>query len=112
VSKHRLQDYYNQADVLVLPTYFEGRALVVGEALASGLPVLSTPACGAEDLLDQTCGRLVPTGDLDALVESLRWFDRHRERLSAMGRAARAKAELCTWEHYRQCVTEAVAPFA
>jgi glycosyltransferase involved in cell wall biosynthesis len=112
VSKDRLQDFYNQADVLVLPTYFEGRALVVGEALASGLPVLSTPACGAEDLFDETCGRLVPTGNLDALVESLRWFDQHRERLSAMSRAARAQAEGCTWEHYRQCVTEAVAPFA
>src|SRR5262249_54386370 len=40
VARERLRDYYARADVLVLPTYFEGRALVIGEALASGLPVL------------------------------------------------------------------------
>jgi glycosyltransferase involved in cell wall biosynthesis len=111
VSKDRLRDYYHQAEVVVLPTYFEGRALIIGEALASGLPVITTPASGAEDLIDDNCGRLVPVGNLDALVESLRWFDKNREQLPALSRAARAQAERCTWENYRRCVTEAVAPF-
>jgi starch synthase len=111
VSKDRLRDYYDRADIFVLPTYFEGRALVIGEALSSGLPVLTTPASGAEDLIDDTCGRLVPTGNFDALVESLRWFDKNRELFPTLSRTARARAEGCTWENYRRRVSEAVTPF-
>jgi glycosyltransferase involved in cell wall biosynthesis len=111
VSRDRLRDYYNHADVFVLPSYFEGRALVVGEAMASGLPVISTPASGAGDLIDDSCGRLIPTGSVDALVSSFRWFDNNRDQLPKMSRAARAQAERCTWENYRRCVFQAVAPY-
>jgi len=111
VSRERLCDYYGQADIFVFPTYFEGRALVIGEALSSGLPVITTPASGAEDLIDDGCGRLVPTGNFDALVESLRWFDKNRELLPALGFTARARAEACTWENYRRRVSEAAAPY-
>jgi hypothetical protein len=62
-------------------------------------------------MIDDTCGRLVPTGNLEALVESLRWFDTHRERLPMLSRAARTQAERWTWENYRRCLTEAVVPF-
>ncbi len=111
VSRDRLRDYYRDADVFVFPTYFEGRALVVGEALASGLPVLSTRASGADDLINETCGRVVPEGNLEALVEGLRWFGENRGQLAAMGHAARVQAERCDWSNYRRCVSEAVAPF-
>jgi len=111
VSRDQLRECYQQANVFVLPTFFEGRALVIGEAMASGLPVLSTPASGAEDLIDDSCGKLVPAGNLEALVEGLKWFDQHREQLSELSRAARVRAERCTWRHYRHCVTSAVAPF-
>ncbi len=111
MSSDRLGGYYDQADVFVLPSYFEGRALAIGEAMSSGLPVLSTPASGADDLLDESCGRIVQTGNLEALVEGLRWFDNHRERLPALGRVARARAERNSWKNYREQVTQAVAPF-
>jgi glycosyltransferase involved in cell wall biosynthesis len=74
-----------------------------------GLPVLTTPASGAQDLIDDTCGRLMPTGNFDALVESLRWFERNRDQLPALGQAARARASRNTWENYRRGVSEAVA---
>ena len=111
VSRDMLRDYYDRADIFVFPSYFEGRALVVGEALSSGLPVLTTPASGAEDLIDDTCGRLVPTGNYDALVESLRWFDKNREKLPQLRRSALARAQGCTWQNYRRCVSEGVGPF-
>jgi starch synthase len=110
VSSQQLRSFYHRADVFVFPTNFEGRALVIGEALASGLPVLTTHASGADDMVDNTCGRILARDNFDSLVESLRWFYQNRHRLPALSRAARANAESCTWEHYRRRVTEAVAP--
>lgn len=111
VPKDRLREYYAEADVFVFPTFFEGRALVVSEALSGGLPVISTPASGADDLIDDSCGRLIPTGNLEALVESLRWFDKNRERIPEMGQSAKLQASRSTWENYGRRVIDAVAPF-
>lgn len=111
VSSQQLRSFYHDAEVFVFPTNFEGRALVVGEALASGLPMLTTYASGADDMVDETCGRILAPDNLDSLVESLRWFSDNRHRLPELSRAARINAERCTWEQYRRCVTEAVTPF-
>jgi starch synthase len=107
-SREKLRAALAGADVFVCPTFFEGRSLVVGEALACGLPVVTTAASGMTDLVDETCGRIISVGDAEALVESLRWFAQNRDRLPAMKSAARVRAETCTWAHYRQCVSEAV----
>ncbi len=111
VSSNRLRGMYREADVFVFPTNFEGRALALLEALASGLPVLTTCASGADDVVDDACGRMLPPDDLEALVEGLRWFDRNRDRLPELSRAARMNAERCSWDAYRRRLTEAVAPF-
>jgi glycosyltransferase involved in cell wall biosynthesis len=110
VSSQQLRRFYQEADVFVFPTNFEGRALVVGEALASGLPVLTTHASGADGLVDSTCGRIIEMGDFESLVEGLRWFDQNRQRIPELSRAARSNAERCTWERYRRRVTDAVTP--
>ena len=112
VSAERLRAIYAGADVFVFPTNFEGRALVVGEALASGLPVLTTKASGMDDTIDESCGRIVAADDRDALVEGLRWFARNAGRAPQMSQAARTRAETCTWDHYRARLTDAVRPFA
>jgi glycosyltransferase involved in cell wall biosynthesis len=110
-SLEQLRERYQRADVFVSPSYFEGRALVLGEALACGLPVIATSASGAEDFIDQQCGRLIATGSLDELVDAFRWFSDNRDKLPTMSLEARARAEQCTWDNYRRAVTEAVAPF-
>ena len=111
VPRDSLKAEYGNADVFVFPSYFEGRALVIGEAMASSLPVLTTRASGADDMIDATCGRIVASGDMDALAEALVWFDRHRSELPSMGRAARLRAAACTWNNYRDRVSDAVGPY-
>jgi glycosyltransferase involved in cell wall biosynthesis len=110
LGPHDLSRVFRQADVFVFPSNFEGLGLVVTEALASGLPVLTTQGRGGDEMMDAASGRTVPPDDLDALVEGLCWFDQHRDQLPQMSRAARLNAELCTWARYRSLVTAAVEP--
>jgi glycosyltransferase involved in cell wall biosynthesis len=110
-SPEALRECYRAADVFVFPSFFEGFGLVLLEAMASGLPVIASEATAGPDVMTKDCGQLVPIGNLDALITSLRWFDNKREQLPMLSRAARVQAERCTWQNYRRCVTEAVAPF-
>ena len=110
-SPEELRERYRAADVFVFPSFFEGFGLVLLEAMACGLPAIASEATAGPDVITEACGRLVPTGSTEALVECLRWFDKNREQLPALSQAARAKAESCSWNNYRRSVTEAVAPF-
>ena len=107
-SREDLRDRYRAADVFVFPSYFEGFGLVLLEAMACGLPAIASTATAGPDVLDDGCGRLVETGNVDALVEAFHWCSAHRERLPVMRAAARQRAEQCSWEAYRQKVAAAV----
>jgi starch synthase len=111
LAPRELRERYRAADVFLFPSYFEGFALVLTEAMACGLPAIASTATIGSDIIDDTCGSLVPPGDVDALVNALRWFAAHRDRLPAMSRAARRRAEKMTWARYRKAVSAAVAPF-
>jgi len=59
------------ADVLCLPSHSEGCPNVVLEALYSGRPVVATDVGGIPELVDETCGILVPKEDVPALADAL-----------------------------------------
>lgn len=85
---------YDRADVFVLPSWFEGYGMVLAEALARGLPVISTQAGAIPDTVPATAGLLVPPGDSLALRDALaRMLDDHnlRARLAAGARAIRER---------------------
>ena len=111
LSREELREKFRTADLFVLPSFFEGLALVLLEAMACGLPVIASDASGAAGVVDSECGRVVAAGDHDALVDALRWFGGHRDRAADMGLAARRRAGHFTWENYRRSVAEAVTPF-
>ena len=66
-------DYYRAANLLVLPTLGDSWGLVVNEAMARGLPVVTTDRCGAglELIEPGKNGFLVPAGSVDALAEAI-----------------------------------------
>jgi teichuronic acid biosynthesis glycosyltransferase TuaC len=59
------------ADLVTLPSYNEGCPNVVIEALSAGRPVVATRVGGIPELMDETCGRLVPVRDVPALTQAL-----------------------------------------
>ena len=96
-------------DVFVFPSLFEGLALVIGEALSQGLPVVTTLNSGGEDILqDGINGFLVPIRAPEAIAEKLLLLHQDRERLKAMSDAAREGAQRLSWASYQQRVIEAV----
>lgn len=73
MNKDRLVNYYQAADVYVMPTREDIWGLVINEAMANGLPVISTDRCvAAEELVQEgVSGYVVPVEDADALAEKL-----------------------------------------
>jgi starch synthase len=111
VSQRELRRRYHHSHIFVFPSHFEGFGLVIAEAMASGLAVIASDATAAPELFDADCGRLVPSGDMDALVRELRWMGENRGRIKEMGRAAKKRAGEFDWRHYRTSLSEAVQPF-
>jgi D-inositol-3-phosphate glycosyltransferase len=72
VAQERLPDYYNAADLLVLPSAYESFGLVALEALACGTPVLACRVGAMEELVRSPHhGRLLPEGTPEALAAAM-----------------------------------------
>ncbi len=62
---------YSAADVFVNPTREDNFPTVNIEALACGTPVLTYPTGGSPEIIDATCGNVVPRGDVQALAAEI-----------------------------------------
>ena len=70
---HKLPYYYQQADILCVPSRYDGWGLVVPEGLAAGLPVIGTDRTGSaiELIRDGSNGWLTDAGDRHSLSEAM-----------------------------------------
>jgi len=67
----RVERYFAQADVLLLPSASESFGMAALEAMAAGVPVVGSRVDGlAGVVVDGVCGRLLPVGDLDGMAEA------------------------------------------
>jgi glycosyltransferase involved in cell wall biosynthesis len=96
LTKDALWEIYRQADLLVLPTLCEGLSHAVLEGISLGLPVITTEASGAGDLIvDGENGFLVPAADVEALASVIARAIELRAELPAMGIRSAERAK--TW---------------
>jgi len=99
VPRASIHQHYKWADVFLLPSICEGSATVCYEALAAGLPVVTTPNSGSvvRDGLD---GFIVPVRNADAIVERLEWLASAPGLLEDMSVNALQRAAEFTVEKY------------
>jgi glycosyltransferase involved in cell wall biosynthesis len=85
VPEPSLAAAYAWGDVFVLPSIEDGFAVVLAQAQAAGLPILTTTNCGGPDIIaGGGQGWIVPIRDPDSMVERLAWCDAQREELAGM----------------------------
>lgn len=87
------RDLLAACDVYANSSISEGISLTILEAMAAGLPVVATRAGGTPEIVDATCGRLVPLRDPNALANALSELATDPALGQALGREARARVE-------------------
>ncbi|MGH9629447.1 MAG: glycosyltransferase family 4 protein [Bryobacteraceae bacterium] len=107
VSRNELIAAYHECDLFIFPSLAEGFGHVLLEAMACGLPIVSTTRTAAVDLVKPASeGFIVEPCRADLLAERIDWALSHRRDLAFMGLAARARAETFTWARFRERIRD------
>lgn len=73
-NQQELAEYYNIADVFVNPTYSDNFPTTNIEALACGKPVITYNTGGSPEAIDETTGAVLEQGDINGIVNKIRFF--------------------------------------
>jgi colanic acid/amylovoran biosynthesis glycosyltransferase len=93
-SQDAVCQYLQDCDVFVLPSFAEGLPVVLMEAMATGIPVVTTSIAAISELVEEgVSGYLVPPGAVEPLVQRLDGLFRDPLLRQAFGQAGRSKVE-------------------
>ncbi len=70
-SINKLIEIYSSADVFINTSYEETMGMVTIEAIACGTPAIVYNSTAVPEIIDNTCGKIVPAGDIDAIVKNI-----------------------------------------
>jgi len=98
INDRQLLELYQQSDLLVLPLLDCTANNTLLEAMACGLPIVSTDLQGVRDYVSNESAILVPKGDARAFADVLVSLERDRHQLAAMAEASRPQAIIFRWE--------------
>lgn len=93
-----LDRFYDSTDIFIMPSLFEGYGMVLGEAMARGLPIICTTGGAAAETVPEGAAIKVPPGDVDALnrvIDSL--LDDRKQRRKLADASWEAGRKLPTW---------------
>jgi len=94
-----MPEVYAAHDIFVLPSFFEGLPLVLLEAMAGGMPVITTETCGMMDIVrDEWNGILIAPGNSEALVRAVLRLSAHEELRRFLGTNAQETARWYSWQ--------------
>jgi alpha-maltose-1-phosphate synthase len=109
ISRQELGQVMGRCHAHVFPTLLDGFGRNIIEAMASGLPVITTANCAGPDLIeDGVTGFIVPIRDVDAICERLAWIHAHAQEATEMGERARTRVSALTQADYRRRFAERI----
>ncbi len=92
ISSEQMVELYKSATMLLLPSYEEGLPYVILEAMAAGLPVISTYIGGIPDVIDESVnGFLIEPGNYKALAQKILFLIQDESLRERIGRTNREK---------------------
>lgn len=94
-----LLSYFLKADVFVLPSYVESFGIVLVEAMAAGLPIITTDADGCRDVIREgRDGLMFPRGDAKALAAAMSKMINDPAERAQLSETSRIRAKAFDWE--------------
>ncbi|SDS66501.1 glycosyltransferase family 4 protein [Erythrobacter sp. HL-111] len=104
-----LMEEMARAHVFVFPSIAEGFGMVITEAMAAGLPVITTPHTAGPDILDEGIdGFIVPIRDPAVLADRITRLAEDETQRQEMAHAAKAKAAEMSWMRYETQIGDLV----
>ena len=99
VPSQEMQNLFSTHDTFLFPSLLEGLPCVLLEAMASGMPVITTETCGMPDIIeDGFNGVLIPPADAPAIERAVLRLAGSHELRQTMGQAAQQSMKRYTWE--------------
>jgi glycosyltransferase involved in cell wall biosynthesis len=100
-NRDDLKKLYLKSDVFVLPSVEDGFGMVIGEAMATGLPVICSQNTGASEIIQNgEHGFLVPARDTQTLAEKILYCYQNPELCTQMGLAGQKQILNFNWDIY------------
>jgi len=87
-SQDSVYNYLYDADVFVLPSLYEGMPMTLIEAMATGLPIVTTNVGGIQDMIENGVNGLITSVDKDAIAAALLCLEEDEELRRKLGNAA------------------------
>ena len=88
-----IETHLKNAALLLSTSEFEGFGMSVLEAMACGVPVVTTESGGVSEVVTEACGRTAPVGDVEALAAAAVEVLRDQNLARSMGESGRRRAE-------------------
>ena len=92
ISTEQMVRYYAEAAIAVVPSVYEGFGLPAGEAMACGVPVVSTDGGALPEVVGDA-GVIVPAKNVDAMVAAIDELLKDPQRRAQLGEAGRARID-------------------
>ncbi|MCH7620073.1 MAG: glycosyltransferase [Candidatus Marinimicrobia bacterium] len=98
IPHNELPAIYSSHDLFVLPSFNEGMSNAVLEAMASGLPIISTSTGGTRELLDGNVV-FIESGSSESIIDALTILVKDRNRRQIMGDLSVERAKTFSWKN-------------